>query len=81
MRGLILLFLCGAALLDVTQQAYSIGLVGSIAKRAPGQNIFSLVASSSIVTTLEHWGLFLLGFGVLSVAMSFKKPNRPDVIG
>ena len=81
MKKLLLLFLCGAALLDITQQVYSTDLVGSIANRAPGQNIFSIIAHSEIVTTIEHWGLFLLGFGALSAAMSVRKRGGPDVIG
>lgn len=81
MKKLLFLLLCGAAVLDITQQVYSTDLVGSIAHRASGTNIFGVIANSSIMTTLEHWALFLLGFGALSFAMSFKRPNRPDVIG
>jgi hypothetical protein len=80
MKRLIALLLLCSAILDIAQQAYSIDLIGSIEKRRPGTNIFAVLSESSIVTTIEHWALFLIGFGVLALAMSIRKPGKPNAL-
>ena len=77
MKRPIAFLLIGSAVIDIAQQAYSIDLLGSIAKRDAGTNILTAVAESPIVATIEHWAMFLLGFGLIALIMGVKKPSKP----
>lgn len=80
MKKLILIFLSVSAVIDISQDAYQTGLVGNISNPARHESFWSVLAASSVVTTIEHWLLCFVGFGVLSLAMSFRKRAGPDII-
>ena len=82
MKRIALLVLTAAAAIDVSSQAYNSDLAGAIAQRAPGQSVIHVVVQSPVMTTIEHWALFFIGFGLLSLLMTTRKARRgPDVIG
>ncbi|WP_174273465.1 hypothetical protein [Sphingomonas bacterium] len=77
-----MLFLAAAAVLDVTQQAYNSDLIDAIARRGPNRTIWRVLVDSPVMATIEHWALFCIGFGILSLAMTLRKPKTgPDIIG
>jgi len=79
-KRLILFLLVSAAVIDIAQQAYTTDLVDSIQKSGDlGSSIHAILASS-VMTTIGHWGLFLIGFGVLSLALSGKKTARTNTL-
>ena len=82
MKRIALLVLIAAAAIDVTQQAYNSELANAIAQRPPDQSAIHIVVLSPVMTTIEHWGLFFMGFGLLSLLMTTRKTRCGlDVIG
>ena len=82
MKRIAVLVLTIAAAVDVSQQAYNSDLADAIAQRGPDQSIAHIVADSPLMTTIEHWALFFIGFGVLSLLMAGRKSqDGPDIIG
>ena len=82
MKRIALLVLTAAMAIDVSQQAYNSDLADAIARRGPDQSILHVLMASPVMTTIEHWALFFIGFGLLSLLMSTRKAKRgPDLIG
>lgn len=77
MKRIALLFLCLAMAIDVSGKAYNSDLFDAIAKRGPDRSVAGVVADSPVMTTIEHWAMFFIGFGVLSLLMTLRKPNTP----
>ena len=81
MKRITLLVLAAAATVDVCQQAYNSDLLDAIAARMPNQSALDVVAQSPVMTTIEHWALFILGFAFLSLVMAMRKDgDGPGVI-
>ena len=80
MKKLILVILSISAAIDISQDAYQTGLVGNIANPTRHESFWHVLAASPVVTTIEHWLLCFIGFGVLSLAMSVRRRSGPDII-
>ncbi|NIJ08884.1 hypothetical protein FHS31_002508 [Sphingomonas vulcanisoli] len=82
MKRIALLVLTAAMAIDVTQQAYNSNLLDAIAQRPSGQSVVRVVVQSPVMTTIEHWLFFFIGFGLLSLLMARRKPQvGPDILG
>lgn len=78
MKRMILFLLVAAALIDIAQQAYTSDLVDSIQKSGDLGSSIHAILTSSIMATIGRWGLFLIGFGVLSLTLAGKKSARAN---
>lgn len=82
MKRIAMLVLTVAAVTDISQEAYNSDLFDAIAQRKADQPVLHLLAQSPLTLTIGYWALFFLGFGVLSLLMSSRKPqDGPDIIG